>query len=128
MEKPRTRKIPWPRVMEQANGDGEFRIAARFWRTCLRFDLGPESVRLTIEEGAIRAVEPCGRDAACDVSVSGDPDCWQRLLEAAPLWQDLFGAANRGDFAIGGTDLEAFYAYYPAVRRLMDLVREMSRS
>jgi hypothetical protein len=122
------RKIPWTRVIERANGDGEFRIAARFWRTRLRLDLGPESVRLAVEDGAIRAAEPCGREAACDVCVSGEGDCWERLLGAAPLWQDLFGAAGRGDFAIGGSDPEAFFAYYPAVRRLLDLAREESRS
>ena len=110
--------------MEQANADGEFRIAARFWRTRLRLDLGPESVRLTVEDGAIRAIEPCAGDGACDVSVSGDRKCWARLLEAAPLWQDLFGAAGRGDFTIAASEPEAFYAYYPAVRRLVDLLRQ----
>jgi hypothetical protein len=122
------RKIPWPRVIERANGDGEFRIAARFWRTRLRLDLGPESVRLAVEDGTIRAAEPCEREAACDVSVTGEGDCWERLLAAVPLWQDLFGAVHRGDFAIAGNDPEGFFAYYPAVRRLLDLVREESRS
>ena len=64
------RGIRWRRVMEQANADGEFRIAARFWRTRVRLDLGPESVRLMVEDGAIRAIEPCASDGACDVSVS----------------------------------------------------------
>ncbi|TMB50169.1 MAG: hypothetical protein E6J56_22145 [Deltaproteobacteria bacterium] len=124
----KARGIPWPRVMGQANADGEFRIAARFWRIRLRLDLGSESVRLTVEDGAIRAIEPCASDGACDVSVSGDRDSWARLLEAAPLWQDLFGAAGRGDFAIATSDPEAFYAYYPAVRRLVDLLRRESGS
>jgi len=120
----KARGIAWARVMEQANADGEFRIAARFWHTRLRLDLGPESVRLTVEDGTIRAIEPCARDEACHVSVSGDRDSWARLLDAAPLWQDLFGAAGRGDFAIATSDPEAFYAYYPAVRRLIDLLRQ----
>jgi hypothetical protein len=120
--------IPWQRVRERANADGEFRLAARFWRTRLRLDLGPESVRLTVDDGVIRALEPCGREEACDVRISGERDCWARLLAAAPLWQDLFGAAARGDFAIEGAEWETFLAYYPAVRRLLDLVRETSGS
>jgi hypothetical protein len=120
------REIPWRRVMERANADGEFRIAARFWQTALRFDLGPESVRLTVEDGTIRAVVPSGPASECDVSVSGALPCWERLLAATPLWQDLLGAVLRGDFVIGAADPEAFYAYYPAVRRLVDLVREES--
>ena len=122
------RRIPWRRVMEQANADGEFAVAARFWRTRLRLDLGPESVLLTVQDGAIHSIEPCARDGACDASVSADCESWTRLLEAAPLWQDLFGAAGRGDFAIAASDLEAFYAYYPAVRRLVDLLRQESGS
>jgi hypothetical protein len=122
------RKVPWPRVIERANGDGEFRIAARFWRSRLRLDLGAESVRLAVEDGAIRGAEPCGREAACDTSVSGEGDAWERLFAAVPLWQDLFGAALRGDFTIAGADPDGFLAYYPAVRRLLDLVREETRS
>ena len=120
------REIPWRRVMERANADGEFRIAARFWRTGLRFDLGPESVQLTVEDGTVREIAPSGHGSTCDVSVSGAIPCWERLLAAAPLWQDLLGAVLRGDFVVTATDPEAFYAYYPAVRRLVDLVREES--
>jgi len=122
------RQIPWSRVVERANTDGEFRIAARFWRTALRFDLGPESVHFTVDDGVIRAVAPAGPGADCPVSVAGTRESWERLLAAAPLWQDLMGAVLRGDFVVTAADPEAFYAYYPAVRRLVDLVREESGS
>lgn len=122
------RQIPWSRVMERANADGEFRIAARFWRTALRFDLGPESVHLTVDDGVIRAVALARPGADCAVSVAGTRESWERLLAAAPLWQDLVGAVLRGDFVVTAADPEAFYAYYPAVRRLLDLVREESGS
>ena len=122
------RQIPWSRVMERANADGEFRIAARFWWTALRFDLGPESICLTVEDGNIRAIAPSGPGSDCDVGVSGALPSWERLLAAVPLWQDLLGAVLRGDFVVTAADPEAFYAYYPAVRRLVDLVREESGS
>ena len=122
------RQIPWSRVMERANGDGEFRIAARFWRTTLRFDLGSESVRFTVDDGVIRTIAPSGPGADCTVSVAGSRESWERLLAAVPLWQDLLGAVLRADFVVTAADPEAFYAYYPAVRRLVDLVREESRS
>ena len=122
------RQIPWSRVLERANGDGEFRIAARFWRTALRFDLDPESVCFTVDDGVIRTIAPSDPGADCAVSVVGSRECWERLLAAAPLWQDLLGAVLRGDFVVTAVDPEAFYAYYPAVRRLVDLVREESGS
>jgi hypothetical protein len=121
------RQIPWSRVMERANADGEFRIAARFWQAALRFDIGPESVRLTVEDGVIRAIAPGPSGADCEVGVSGTLPSWERLLAAVPLWQDLLGAVLRGDFVLKAEDPEAFYAYYPAVRRLVDLVREETR-
>jgi len=121
--------IAWHNVIDRANADDEFRIAARLWNAHVRLDLGANSVRLSIEAGTIRSAEPCEPDAACDACISGETDHWERLLAAAPppLWQDLFGAAARGDFAIGG-DVEAFFAYYPAMRRLLDLVREENRT
>src|SRR5437763_15775723 len=107
----KARGIPWPRVMGQANADGEFRIAARFWRIRLRLDLGSESVRLTGEDGAIRAIEPYASDGACDASVSGDRDPWTRLLAAAPPAPDLFGAPARHDLAIARSDTRASYPH-----------------
>ena len=53
---------------------------------------------------------------------------WEHLLERVPrpLHQDLFAGITLGRFQLEG-DRDAFYAYYPAVRRLVDLVREARR-
>ncbi len=123
-----TRDIPWPVVIEQANRDGEFRVAARFWNTTLRLDVGEGSIQLAIAGGVVRAVTPCERTSRCDTSVTGPAEEWARLLERVPppLHQDLFGSITLGRFQLAG-DLETFYAYYPALRRLVDLVREAGR-
>src|SRR2546428_4776392 len=106
------RQIPWSRVMERANADGEFRIAARFWRTALRFDLGPESICLTVEDGKIRAIAPSGPGSDCDVGVSGALPSWEPLLAAVPLWQNLLVAVLRGDLVVTAAKPVAFHAYY----------------
>jgi hypothetical protein len=122
------RDIPWQRVIEQAKRDGEFRIAARLWNTTLRLDLGERSLRLAIADGEIRSAMPCERGSRCEASVAGPAEEWEALLARVPkpLHQDLFGGISLGRFQLAG-DLEAFYAYYPAVRRLVDLVREARR-
>jgi hypothetical protein len=122
------RDVSWERVMDRANQDGEFRIAARLWSSTVRLDLGDRSVRLAIADGALRAAAPCDRDARCDVSVGGAADAWDALLAPVPppLHQDLFGGVMAGRFLLAG-DLELFYAYYPAVRRLLDLARQARR-
>ncbi len=120
--------IPWQAVIEQANGDGEFRIAARLWNATLRLDVGERSVLLAVADGAIRAARPCDRGSPCDASVAGAAEEWEHLLERVPrpLHQDLFAGITLGRFQLEG-DRDAFYAYYPAVRRLVDLVREARR-
>jgi hypothetical protein len=122
------RDIPWRQVIEQANRDGEFRIAARLWNTTLRLDLGEQSLQLAIADGEIRAATPCERGSRCEVSVAGPAEEWEALLARMPkpLHQDLFGSISLGRFQLEG-DLDLFYAYYPAVRRLVDLVREARR-
>ena len=119
------RDIPWQRVIENANRDGEFRIAARLWNATLRFDVGERSVELAVSEGEIVSATPCARTHPCDASVSGPAEEWDELLARVPrpLHQDLFGGITLGRFQLEG-DAEAFYAYYPAVRRLVDLARE----
>lgn len=117
--------IPWQRVIEEANRDGEFRIAGRLWNATLRFDVGERSVELAVGDGEIVTATPCDRTRRCDASVSGPAEDWDELLARVPrpLHQDLFGGITLGRFQLEG-DAEAFYAYYPAVRRLIDLVRE----
>jgi hypothetical protein len=119
------RDIPWQRVIESANRDGEFRIAARLWNATLRLDVGDRSVELAVSDGEIVAVRPCERTNRCDASISGPAEEWDELLARVPrpLHQDLFGGITLGRFQLEG-DAEAFYAYYPAVRRLVDLARE----
>ncbi len=107
-----------------ANADAEFRLAARFWST--RIALRDESAGqlVKIEDGRIVEVRPCEQDAACDVSISASREEWERFLEPVPrpFYQDLWGAWTRHGFELEG-DLDSLYPYYPALRRLFDLVR-----
>src|SRR5689334_8430005 len=98
------RDIPWQRVIEQANRDGEFRIAARFWSTTLRLDVGERSLQLTIADGELRAATPCERKTRSDIAVCGPAEAWEELLAAVPrpLHQDLFGGVSQGRFQLEG--------------------------
>lgn len=117
--------IPWDRLAARANADGEFLQQARSWNATVRFDVGSESHAVRIEDGTIRALEPCAADAACDVFVSAAPDEWARLLEPVPrpFYHDLFGAYWRHGFRLN-EDMTAWAAYYPALRRLVEILRE----
>jgi hypothetical protein len=117
--------IEWTRLADRVNADGEFALAARFWDATLRLDVGPESRRLRFEAGTLREVASCERDAECDLHVSAPAEEWERLLEPVPrpFYQDLFGAQLHHDIALNANPVD-FAAYYPALRRLLEILRE----
>jgi hypothetical protein len=116
------------RVVALAAGDGEWRIAARMWNAVLRLDVGQVAHLLKIENGrlASHAACPASDPAAVTytVRVAATGDGWRELLAPVPrpFYQDLYGAMTRHGFAVDG-DFETFFAYYPAVRRLVELLR-----
>ncbi|MBI3249749.1 MAG: hypothetical protein HYZ50_24910 [Deltaproteobacteria bacterium] len=118
-------------LQEAANNDPEFCIAARFWNTALRLEMGAEALLLRIEKGQIAEVLS-GHQAFAfltpvNIVVSASADEWQKFLERIPkpFYADLWGAATHHGFKVGG-DMESLYAYYPAVRRLFDIMRALA--
>ena len=106
--------------------DGELALATRFWDGALHFDVGGERTALRFAPGQAPRVEPRpGAVGPRDVSISAAPGEWAKLLAAvpAPFYQDVYGAALHHPVSVGG-DVETLYAYYPAIRRVLELLRE----
>ena len=123
--------IAWTQLQDRLNGDPEFRLAARSWSAALRLDVGDASFRLRFDDGALVEVAPCAGDADCDLFVGAPEDAWRELLAPVPrpFYQDLFGAALHHGVRLPEDPLR-FAAYYPALRRLVQLLsasREPSR-
>ena len=118
--------IAWSELARRIDEDGEFRIASRFWDATLRLDLGPESHRLCFQDGRLREVETCDPDADCDLHISAPLEEWGRLLAPVPrpFYQDLFGAQLHHGFQMNAEPLD-YAAYYPALRRLVEILREL---
>jgi hypothetical protein len=53
---PKAMNISIPKLQEAANGDPEFRLAARFWNTAVRLEMGDEALLLRTEKGQITEV------------------------------------------------------------------------
>jgi len=117
--------LEWNRLADRVNADPEFALAARFWDATLRLDVGTESHRLRFESGALREVTACEREAECDLHIAAPAQEWERLLAAVPrpFYQDLFGAQLHHDITLNANPLD-FAAYYPALRRLLEIFRE----
>ena len=117
--------IDWTNLARRLDEDGEFRVASRLWTATLRLDVGDDSQALRIEDGRVVSVQATTAGAACDVFVSGPVELWARLLEPvpAPFHHDLFPAALHHGLAMN-PDILDYAAYYPALRRLLEVLRE----
>ncbi len=115
--------IAWSELPDRVNGDGEFRYAARHWDATLRLDLGDASHRLRFEDGSLVDVGPCAADAPCDLFVTASEDDWRELLAPVPrpYYQDVFAAQMQHGVRLP-PDPVAYAAYYPALRRLVQLL------
>ena len=116
--------LPVDLLADAANLDAEFRIAARLWTTTLRLEVGEEAHLVRIEDGRVLGVIPAGDDPG-ETRIAAPASEWRELLAPVPrpFYQDLWGALTRHGFTLDG-DLERFYPYYPASRRLLELLRE----
>src|ERR1039457_4651229 len=96
-------------------GDGEFRIAARFWTGGLRLEIGERSLGLALADGAPRAAEPTA-GAPGVITLAGPEEVWAQLLAARPprFANDIFNLAAAGRLAVRA-DPVLYAQYYPAV-------------
>ena len=109
---------------ELANADAEFRRHARFWTATLRFGVGKQRFRLRIESGAVAALERWPGGIAVDLAIDAPEADWRALLAPMPrpFYQDLYAAAIHHGFRVAG-DASHYCAYYPALGRLIELMR-----
>lgn len=109
---------------ELANADGEFRRHARFWTATLRLGVGKRRFRLRIESGAVAAFERWSGGISVDMAIDAPEADWRALLAPVPrpFYQDLYAAAIHHGFQVAG-DASHYCAYYPALRRLLELMR-----
>jgi hypothetical protein len=118
-------------VVEAANADSEFKLAARYWNSNLRLGADDEAYLMRIRDGRIAAFSRLRRaeaaKAATDVQITGSRGGWQELLMAVPkpFFQDLMSAVTRENFQLEG-DLIAFYPYYRATCRLLEIMRTVA--
>jgi hypothetical protein len=123
--------MAFEKLQEIANNDPEFRLAARFWNTVLRLEMGDEALLLRVENGQVAELLSGPQTFAfltpVHIVVSAPTSDWQKFLERIPkpFYVDLWGAMTHHGFKVGG-DMESLYAYYPAVRRLFDIMRVLA--
>jgi pimeloyl-ACP methyl ester carboxylesterase len=119
-----------PELTEWCRRDGEFGLLARYWTGTLQLSAGEENFSLRLTDGvpsteqttAERTPNRPGR-----LGVSAPLEVWRRLLEQPPppYLNDVMPAQAFG-LSFDG-DRETLWQYYPALRRLIELLRSGGR-
>lgn len=112
------------RLAERCAADGEFRLSARYWTGSLSIDLDGASLAFVLTEGHIDAVQPGASDGDHHIGLAAPREVWDKVLAPVPppMFNDIMPARAFG-LRVSG-DEETLWQYYPAVRRLIDLLRE----
>jgi hypothetical protein len=115
-------------VAELCAGDGEFMLLARHWTGTLRLGIGNDCIDLRMRDGvpvaevSATAAEPLPDEPGL-IGLSATRDLWERMLAPVPepFYNDVVPAQALG-LQRSGSEL-TFWQYYPAVRRVVELLR-----
>jgi len=114
-------------VQERINSDPEFRIAAKFMSQDILIGAGDLQCIFKARDGLITeiALNPSPIDK-WNFFIKAPEKSWELFLKLLPppFYQGFFTATMREDFQFGG-DVEALFAYYWAVQRLLNIMREL---
>lgn len=122
--------FPVDAVKTRLNTDAEFGLMARYWYTDIRFFIDDDQYFLRIEDGKVRYFQhgTHGFDPYT-INIGGPAAVWQKMMEETPqpFYHDFFAASLHHGFTCGG-DIESLYAYYGAVRRILEIIRAAVRA
>ena len=106
--------------------DRELARSARFWTGALHLGVGASHFALEFDAGRfVRAAAVESALGPRDMQITAAPEEWEKLLAKRPLpfYQDPFGASLHHAVSLGG-DSETLFAYYGALRRVIEILRE----
>ena len=118
--------IDTQRLVAAANADGEFALQARLWNARISIASDADTFSLTVVHGRVSDAAEVNPTTAAQVRISGPRAGWDEMLRPIPkpFYHDLRAAVAHHGFAIDG-ELMHTAAYYPAIRRLIELLREV---
>lgn len=106
--------------------DRELARSARYWTGSLHLGVGASRFALEFDAGRFVRAAPVERaPGPRDLAITAAPEEWEKLLAPVPeaFYQDPFGASLHHAVSLGG-DTETLFAYYGALRRVIEILRE----
>ena len=106
------------------NADGEFVLAARRWSGAVRFRIDDHVIGLSLRDGVAGPWSTADRGVPT-VEFSGPASVWDQIFAPRPprLLNDLLPAEFTGQLIRSGDEM-AYWQYFPAIARIVEIVRE----
>lgn len=116
------------RLRTAMRNDPELQIAARYLTCRIRLEIDDAYMTVLFVDGSVvDVVDTMTGFDPYDIVLSGPATVWRGILEPvpAPFYQDFWSARFMHGFRTEG-DLDTLCAYYGAIRRMGDLMREIA--
>jgi len=118
-----------PSLQSELARDPEFLLHSRYFTAQIRVVIGDlQSFTITVREGELIGLDPVVTPFdSYDVQLAGSEEQWAPLLALVPppFYQDFLPAMLYHGFRLEGR-METIIAYYPALRRLGELLRSVA--
>jgi hypothetical protein len=114
-------------VRDAINADPEFKLASRFFSKDILLVVGDSKCIVRVRDGNVTEIKlnPSFMNP-WSFFIKGSAETWQKFLQPIPppFFTDLYGCISRQNFELGG-DIEAAFAHYWALTRMLDVLREL---
>jgi hypothetical protein len=112
------------------NNDPEFKLAAKYMSENILLEVNGSRCIIEVQDGMVTAIklDPF-LNADWSFSIKATADTWDKLLQASPppFYTGLNAASIQGKLFFSG-NIEVAFAYYWAMNRLLDVIRQMQNA
>ena len=118
------------RLRERINQDGAFRQVSRDMTLNLALEMDGAARLVTFRDGALTAIRPFVTvTEPVDITISGDAAFWRNLLMPVPppRYQNLYAGVRAETCRVSG-NAELYWAYFAALTRLFDVLRDIENN
>ena len=117
-------------LLDRMNSDGAFGLVARDMNLNLSITVEDEARLIKFRDGAMHSVDRfVPLTEPVDIAINGSKAFWQKILAPVPppRFQNLYAAVRAGTCEVSG-NAELYSAYFAALTRMIDVMREIENS
>lgn len=118
------------RLRVAINNDPEFKIIGRYMTVNIVMEFGNDKRLFKVREGDLKEIVPAlSMIDPIDIYIRGREEFWEKFLLPVPppRFQSMRAATNAGNCEISGNS-ELYSAYFPAINRMVNMMRELQNN